>query len=49
MAAMRAEFEVDEAQARRLVERSERAAEAAQLNRLEQGRRRSGKPEATGS
>jgi circadian clock protein KaiC len=49
VAAMRAEFEVDEAQAKRLIEASERAAEAAQLNRREQGRRRSGKPEAAGS
>ena len=49
MAAMQAEFEVDEAQAKRLIERSERAAGAARLNRREQGRRRSGKPEPTGS
>ncbi len=49
MAAMRAEFEVDEAQAGRLIKRSEKAAEAAQLNRREQELRRSGKPEANRS
>lgn len=49
MAAMRAEFEVDEAQAKRLLDTSEEAAAAAQANRREQERRRSSKPEAHGA
>ena len=45
----RASFEVGEAEARRRLLRSEVAGEAAQSGRVAQGRRRSGKPEGTGS
>lgn len=49
VAAMQAEFEVDEAQTKRLIERSGRAGQAAQQNRWEQEQRRSSKAEPTGS
>ena len=49
VAAMEAEFEVDEAQTKRLIETSGRAGQAVQQNRREQERRRSSKPEPTGS
>ncbi len=49
VAAMQAEFEVDEAQTKRLIETSASAGQAAQQNRREQELRRSSKPEPTGS
>jgi circadian clock protein KaiC len=49
VAAMQAEFEVDEAQTKRLIETSGRAGQAAQQHRREQERRRSSKPESMGS
>jgi circadian clock protein KaiC len=49
VAAMQAEFEVDEAQTKRLMETSGRAGQAAQQHRREQERRRSSKPEPMGS
>jgi circadian clock protein KaiC len=49
VAAMQAEFEVDEAQTKRLIETSGRAGQAAQQHRREQERRRSSKPEPMGS
>ena len=49
VAAMQAEFEVDEAQTKRLIERSGRAGQAAQQNRWEQEQRRSSKAEPAGS